>query len=189
VSSPSIISPSEPKWDPSDGVYISLGSNLDFCGLSSHALLQRAIDRIEIGGDVILATSSFWVSDAWPAQTGAPKFINSVCRVQPLDHDPAMLLARLHQIEAEFGRRRDQHNRWSERTLDLDLLDYNGLVWENNSFVILPHPRIEGRDFVLEPLLEVCVNWVHPITREKGWILLDRLKKAQKTNNCVQLSF
>jgi 2-amino-4-hydroxy-6-hydroxymethyldihydropteridine diphosphokinase len=94
------------------------------------------------------------------------------------------LLERLHKIEAEFGRQRDPQNRWAERTMDLDLLDYNGLVTKNDSFLTLPHPRIAERDFVLLPLMEVCPNWVHPITGIEGGILLRAIKNRDSNNNC-----
>lgn len=176
----------EPKQDPEAGVYISFGSNLGYLNLSSGALVRAAMKELEAGGDLIIATSSIWKSDAWPANTGAPDFVNAVCRICPTDSDPTLLLERLHEIEAKFGRRRDHQNRWSARTLDLDLLDYNGLISENCSFPNLPHPRIQDRDFVLYPLLQVSPNWVHPITQEKGQSLLKKLLNANMSNNCIQ---
>jgi 2-amino-4-hydroxy-6-hydroxymethyldihydropteridine diphosphokinase len=187
VSSPFKLSPNEPKYDSKAGIFISLGSNLNYLDLSSRALLVAAMERLEAGGDKIVATSSFWQSDAWPAQTGAPSFINAVCQIRPRDHDPAQLLTRMHEVESGFGRLRDQRNRWQARTLDLDLLDYNALISENCSFPVLPHPRIEERDFVLCPLLEVCPKWVHPITQKTGQYLLLELEKLEKTNNCIQM--
>jgi 2-amino-4-hydroxy-6-hydroxymethyldihydropteridine diphosphokinase len=179
---------SKPKYDPSSAVFISLGSNQSYRSLSSVAILNSAIERLEFGGDTILATSSFWKSDAWPAGTGAPDFVNAVCQIHPADNDPALLLSRLHSIEAKFGRQRDPLNRWSKRTLDLDLLDYNGLISENNSFPILPHPRIAVRDFVLLPLMEVSSCWVHPVTRQNGALLLGELQQGGFGNNCIRLS-
>jgi 2-amino-4-hydroxy-6-hydroxymethyldihydropteridine diphosphokinase len=169
---------------PLTGVYIGLGSNLGQFGYSPKALLERALDRLEEGGDKIIATSSFWQSDAWPADIGAPDFINAVARIQPLDTDPTALLQRLHKIEAEFGRHRDHANRWSARTLDLDLLDYNGLVSENNSVLILPHARMAERDFVLAPLAQVSLNWVHPISSKAAQELLSEIIEAGTGNNC-----
>jgi 2-amino-4-hydroxy-6-hydroxymethyldihydropteridine diphosphokinase len=187
VSSPSTISLSARNEATETGVYVSLGSNLGLDGVPPQALLGAAITMLELGGDEIIATSSFWSSDAWPAEAGAPNFVNAVCRIYPYDNDPALLLKRLHDIEAKFGRLRDPQNRWSERTLDLDLLDYNGLISKNNSFPVLPHPRMEARDFVLRPLLELSPNWVHPIIQQKGSSLLALLEKANELNNCIQL--
>ncbi len=187
MSSPSTISHNEPNPGSKLGVYISLGSNLSYRDRSPLALLQGAIERIEAGGDKILATSSFFRSSAWPAGAGAPDFVNAVCRVSPSDVDPARLLERLHKIEAEFGRLRDPLNQWSGRTLDLDLLDYNGIITQNSSFPILPHPRIADRDFVLQPLLQLSPQWVHPITKKSGQMLMSELVMRNETNNCVEL--
>jgi 2-amino-4-hydroxy-6-hydroxymethyldihydropteridine diphosphokinase len=156
--------------------------------LSSRALLSSAIEKIEFGGDQVIATSSFWQSDAWPIGTDAPVYINAVCQIKPFDNDPALLLQRLHEIEAKFGRLRDPHNRWSSRTLDLDLLDYNGIVSQNSSFPCLPHPRIAQRDFVLIPIIEVSPNWVHPITKMRASFLLSELVESNNLSNCIQIS-
>ena len=67
---------------------------------------------------------------------------------------------RLHAIEDRFGRKRGAPN--AARSLDIDLLDYDGRVM--NGALILPHPRLSGRGFVLLPLAEVAPNWVHPVT-------------------------
>jgi 2-amino-4-hydroxy-6-hydroxymethyldihydropteridine diphosphokinase len=73
---------------------------------------------------------------------------------------PEQLLATLHEVEAAFGRRRSLAN--APRTLDLDLLDYDGRVEEGAPQ--LPHPRIETRAFVLVPLREVAPDWRHPLS-------------------------
>jgi 2-amino-4-hydroxy-6-hydroxymethyldihydropteridine diphosphokinase len=170
------------------GVYIGLGSNLDHQNFSSPQLIECALGLLEVGGDHILAVSSMWTSDAWPPEGNTPNYTNAVCQVQPHDNDPAALLGRLHMIEAELGRQRDPANQWAGRTMDLDLLDYNGLVTTNCSFLTLPHPRIDQRDFVLLPLLEVSPNWVHPITGIEGQTLLDTIYHEQRTNQCRRLT-
>jgi 2-amino-4-hydroxy-6-hydroxymethyldihydropteridine diphosphokinase len=170
------------------GVYIGLGSNLDHQNFSSPQLIESALGLLEVGGDHILAVSSMWTSDAWPPMEDAPNYTNAVCQVQPHDNDPAALLRRLHMIEAELGRQRDPANQWAERTMDLDLLDYNGLVMPNCSFVTLPHPRIDQRDFVLLPLLEISPNWVHPITGVEGRELLELIYQEDRTNQCRRIT-
>jgi 2-amino-4-hydroxy-6-hydroxymethyldihydropteridine diphosphokinase len=181
---PSSISDQGRLTAPYAGVFIGLGSNLGFDTSSPRVLLLHAVETLQENGDRVDSLSSLWVSDAWPAGTGAPKFINAVCRVQPYDESPIELLKRLHAIEAKFGRQRDPHSRWSARSLDLDLLDYNGLTLKNNSFVTLPHPRIVERDFVLKPLLQICPNWCHPVTGVLGRQALAQLEASGATNNC-----
>jgi 2-amino-4-hydroxy-6-hydroxymethyldihydropteridine diphosphokinase len=171
----------------STGVYVGLGSNLSHLNQTPNQLLDKAQEMLERGGDKIAAVSSFWTSNAWPAYTGASDYTNAVCKIHPCDDDPASLLARLHSIEAELGRQRDPHNQWASRTMDLDLLDYNGLITDNDDQLKLPHPKIGQRDFVLLPLLEVSPNWVHPNTCERGDILLDRLLQSNQTNGCIRV--
>jgi 2-amino-4-hydroxy-6-hydroxymethyldihydropteridine diphosphokinase len=149
--------------------------------------MEHAILALEKGGDHVAAISSVWTSNAWPIGTEASDYINAVCQVLPRDSDAAALLARLHTIEAELGRQRDPRNQWTNRTMDLDLLDYNGLIRENDSFLVLPHPRIAERDFVLLPLLEVSPNWVHPNTGIEGRKLLDAIIRSQNSNHCRRL--
>jgi 2-amino-4-hydroxy-6-hydroxymethyldihydropteridine diphosphokinase len=74
--------------------------------------------------------------------------------------DAAALLALLHRVETRFGRTRRARN--EPRTLDLDLLDYDGLV--RSEAPILPHPRLAERAFVLLPLRDVAPAWRHPVS-------------------------
>ena len=66
----------------------------------------------------------------------------------------------LHGVETDFGRLRSAPN--APRTLDIDLLDYDGLVMTDG--VVLPHPRLAERSFVLAPLAEIAPDWRHPVT-------------------------
>jgi 2-amino-4-hydroxy-6-hydroxymethyldihydropteridine diphosphokinase len=74
--------------------------------------------------------------------------------------DPTALMAALHRIEDRFGRARRVRN--AARTLDIDLIDYDGRVM--NGPLILPHPRLTERAFVLLPLADVAPDWRHPVT-------------------------
>ncbi|GIU65855.1 hypothetical protein PsB1_0009 [Candidatus Phycosocius spiralis] len=105
-----------------------------------------------------------------------------------MDSDPVALLRRLHWIEAILGRTRDVNNQWANRTLDLDLLDYNGMIKDESDCLNLPHPRLQERDFVLRPLLEIAPDWRDPRTGERGKLLLKRLEKTGKLNGCIKLA-
>lgn len=95
---------------------------------------------------------------------GAPWFVNGVIRLEGEAGDPAALLGMLHAIEATAGRQRPYPN--APRSLDLDLIDLDGLVrpgggaWPDP---VLPHPRAHLRRFVLQPLAEVAPGWRHPL--------------------------
>lgn len=90
---------------------------------------------------------------------------------------PAMVLALLHEVEAALGRRR--RRRWAARLIDLDLLDYHGrtIGWAGRAFrkgLVLPHPRLHLRPFVLAPLVDVAPGWRHPATALPAARLLAR---------------
>jgi 2-amino-4-hydroxy-6-hydroxymethyldihydropteridine diphosphokinase len=139
---------------------IALGSNLAGRFPSSAAAVEAAIRAID--GDVIrvAARSRLYRSLAWPDPSD-PEFVNAAVSVET-SLPPAELLARLHRIEAEFGRKRERTN--APRTLDLDIIDYDGLVSADGETPILPHPRATDRAFVLVPLMEVAPGWRHPAT-------------------------
>lgn len=88
-------------------------------------------------------------------------------------------------VEAGFGRRRLA--RWEARVIDLDIIDYDGLVMPDKAWwlvageaetraLVLPHPRMHQRRFVLEPLGEILPNWVHPVLGSTAGELLDQLR-------------
>jgi 2-amino-4-hydroxy-6-hydroxymethyldihydropteridine diphosphokinase len=85
------------------------------------------------------------------ADPSAPAYLNGVALVRT-DLPPEELLALLHRIEADHGRVRVEH--WGDRTLDLDLIDFDGQR-RDDPHLTLPHPRAAERDFVLRPWLEV----------------------------------
>ena len=117
------------------------------------------------------ALSRWWESAPIPPMPGAPWFVNGVARLAG-EAEPAALLAALHAIEAAHHRQRPFPN--APRTLDLDLLDCYGLRREEAALV-LPHPRLAGRGFVLHPLAEVAPDWRHPVTGESVAALLATL--------------
>jgi dihydroneopterin aldolase/2-amino-4-hydroxy-6-hydroxymethyldihydropteridine diphosphokinase len=127
--------------------FIGLGSNLG----DRKALLASAVDRLAALPDTsILATSG--VRDTEPVgPVDQPRFLNQVIALRTL-LAPEDLMASLLAIEAEFGRVRTEH--WGPRTLDLDLLIYEGET-RSGPFLTVPHPRMWERTFVTEPLREL----------------------------------
>jgi len=150
---------------------IGLGSNLGNRG----AILQQAIKRIERHRQMSLAGSSSWRQTAaigGPADQ--PPFLNAAAVVKT-SLPPASMLRELQKIESALGRRRG--GRWEPRTIDLDLLLYEQEV-RNTPTLVLPHPRMAWRRFVLEPAAEVAAAMVHPVI---GWTmarLLEHLDTA-----------
>lgn len=104
-----------------------------------------------------------WYRTAPVPPSGQPDYVNAVLRLSG-QAEPETLLAALHGLEAEAGRERGEAN--AARTLDLDLIELDGLVRPDIP-PILPHPRAHLRPFVLVPLLDVAPDWRHP-TLGKG---------------------
>jgi 2-amino-4-hydroxy-6-hydroxymethyldihydropteridine diphosphokinase len=138
-------------------ILIGLGANLPSAAGGPQQTLEAALARLEEGG-VHVAARSRWYRSAPVPVSDQPWFVNGVARVETA-LDPAALLTLLRRIEQGFGRRRSVRN--AARTLDLDIIDYDGRV-ENTPELILPHPRMQDRAFVLLPLAEVAPGWRHP---------------------------
>jgi len=150
-------------------ILIALGANLPSTAGPPAATLKSALDRLADQGVKIRNVSSFYESPAWP-DPADPKFVNAVAVVETA-LQPVELLALLHGIETAHGRLRSTVN--APRSLDLDLLDYDGRLISDG--VTLPHPRLAQRAFVLVPLAEIAPAWRHPVTGQSVGELLDGL--------------
>lgn len=142
---------------------IALGANLaDPGGSAPLRTCQRAAAALAALPGLRLAGLSRWYRTAPdPPMPGAPWFVNGVARLVGEAGDPAALLAALHAVEAAAGRERPWRN--APRSLDLDLIDLDGLVRAAPD-PVLPHPRAHLRRFVLVPLAEVAPDWRHPVS-------------------------
>jgi 2-amino-4-hydroxy-6-hydroxymethyldihydropteridine diphosphokinase len=139
-------------------ILIALGANLPSHAGSPAQTLRASLAMLSENAVRPVSVSNFYASPAWPNPSD-PSFVNAVARVET-SLDPAALMELLAQIENHFGRVRKTRN--APRTLDLDLLDYDGRVSEGPP--VLPHPRIEARDFVLMPLRDAAPDWRHPVS-------------------------
>ena len=137
--------------------YLALGSNLG----DKEANLRRAFELLQQRGVEVVKTSSFICTEPYGV-TDQPQFLNGVCVVRT-SLEPLELLQTLLEIEQEMGRGRVRH--WGERNIDLDLLLYEDVVMDTPE-LILPHPDMQNRDFVLLPLAEIAPELVHPILQK-----------------------
>lgn len=155
-------------------ILIGIGSNLsspDHGG--PRQVCAAALARLE-RADVRVVARSRWFESAPVPVSDQPWFVNAVAAVEtPLS--PSALLAGLHGVEATFGRVRRVVN--EARVLDLDLLDFGGLLQEGPP--VLPHPRLRQRAFVLLPLLDIAPGWRHPGTGEALADLIAALPPGQ----------
>ena len=140
-------------------ILIALGSNLVSEAYGSpQNICEAALDALRTRGISVVARSR-WFRTAPVPVSDQPWFVNGVVSVATT-LDPAELLARLHEVEDEFGRTRRVRN--EARVLDLDLIAFDGLVLDGPEPPLLPHPRMHERAFVLLPLADVAPAWHHP---------------------------
>jgi len=153
-------------------ILVGLGSSLPFLGRTPEGVVAAALDALSRLGR-LERVSSLYRSPAWPNESDPP-FVNAVAAISA-DLAPLPLLSALGGVEAGFGRRRGARN--EPRTLDLDLLDYDGRIWlpTPRCALELPHRRLADRDFVLAPLAEIAPAWRHPVTGTPARALLSRL--------------
>ncbi len=155
-------------------ILVALGANLPSPAGPPPITLARALGSLKRRGIHPEQVSAFYRTPAWP-DPDDPPFVNAVAAVRG-DLAPAELLRALHEVEEEFGRVRLQRN--APRTLDLDLLDYDGRVEIGPP--ALPHPRIAERAFVLVPLLDVAPDWHHPQTGHSAAELLKAIPASER---------
>lgn len=157
-------------------ILIGLGANLDhpIWGTPRDTLVA-ALAALENDGVATVARSGWYRSAPVPASE-QPWYINAVAIVTT-DFDPHYLLAAMQCIERRFGRVPAPRN--AARLLDLDLLDYGGERIASPE-LILPHPRMHERRFVLQPLAEIAPLWRHPILGMSARQLLAELYQDQR---------
>jgi len=140
---------------------LALGSNLKYQNNLPIDNIKKAYEQLEIEGIKILKKSFFYESEAYPNNQD-PKFINSAIKIET-NLQPQVLLEKILKIEKNFGRVRNLKN--SPRTLDIDILDYDGQIVninEKNINLDIPHKEIHNRLFVLLPVRDLSAKWLHP---------------------------
>jgi len=141
-------------------IAVALGANLESKAGAPSATLRAALAALQENGVRIVAVSPFYRTPAWPDPRD-PDYVNAVASVATT-LGPRELLAELERTETRFGRKRSVKN--APRTIDLDIVDYDGRIEEGPP--VLPHPRMRDRAFVLVPLADVAPGWRHPVTGE-----------------------
>ncbi|MBO9468039.1 2-amino-4-hydroxy-6-hydroxymethyldihydropteridine diphosphokinase [Tropicibacter sp. R15_0] len=169
---------------------IALGSNLGTADYTSLKTIQNCFHDLMSGSCKIRRVSRFFVTPCFPKGAG-PDYINA-CAAVSFDGSPDAFLRHLHQIEAEFGRVRE--TRWAGRSLDLDLIAAGSDILPSQEIfdqwrklpldrqmreapdqLVLPHPRLQDRAFVLVPLCDIAPNWHHPVLNQTVRELCDAL--------------
>lgn len=176
-------------------IFVALGGNLPTAAGSISDTLRAALAALLEQGFGLAALSRFFAAPAHPAGSG-PDYVNAAAQLTS-DLPPQAILAALHEVEAQFGRQRSA--RWAARGLDLDLLAVDQTILPDAAIaaewralapadqqrrtptgLILPHPRLHQRAFVLIPLADIAPRWHHPGLDKTVAEMLAALPEAEK---------
>lgn len=152
---------------------IALGANLG----DASATLQLALEHLEADPQIsVCQVSSFISNTPVGGPVDQPLFVNAVAEIQTR-LAPKTLLAAVQRIEKSLGRIRSET--WAARSLDLDILSYDKII-SIDPLLILPHPRMSVRRFVMDPLAQILPEWQHPQLQWSASRLVSHLETAPR---------
>lgn len=140
--------------------FLSLGSNKG----DRLSTIQQAVNFLSNDNSIeIAATSSFYETEPW-GRKNQNWFVNAVIAIRT-NLSPVELLRVCQDIEIKLGRNRENEIRWGERSMDIDILFYDDLVF-SNEILTIPHKHVHERAFALVPMLEIKSSYVHPVFKK-----------------------
>lgn len=176
-------------------VLLAFGGNVSSSIGDPQSTIRAAMAALAERQVRVVRASRFFRTPCFPPGTG-PDFVNAAARVE-FDGDATDLLGICHAVEASFGRHRNL--RWQARPIDIDILAAGDAVLPDRATflhwqaldptlqaerapdrLILPHPRLQDRAFVLIPLAEVEPDWVHPVSGRSVAQMVAALPRAEK---------
>jgi 2-amino-4-hydroxy-6-hydroxymethyldihydropteridine diphosphokinase len=149
--------------DRINGVYLGIGGNKG----RRELLLSKAIVLIEQKIGRLVVQSNIYETAAW-GHTKQRNFLNQVLFIHSA-LSPNECIKECLEIEASLGRTR--HQKWESRTMDIDILFYNSEIIESKDLII-PHPHLHERNFILAPFCEIAPHFIHPSFGKKMATLL-----------------
>jgi len=136
------------------GIYLGLGSNLDDRRMN----LAQCLKTLNFSSKIkLIKISSVYESEPY-GFANQPWFLNMVIEIET-NLEPLQLLQFTQQIEKQLGRKKTNH--WGPRTIDIDILSYNNIIFRH-PMLNIPHQQLHLRQFVLLPLKEIATCFVHP---------------------------
>ena len=157
-------------------IYIGIGSNLN--GKNNETPLQNCKKAlVELKKEVNICKISSWYKSEPMPVSNQPWFINGAIEIST-NKSSLDLLEFILSIEKVFGRVREKKN--EARILDLDIIDYKKKILYIKNKLIIPHPKMHERSFVLQPLSELNPKWMHPIKKKGIKELIRNLNDKQK---------
>jgi deoxyguanosine kinase len=157
-------------------VYLSLGSNLG----DKKQNLQLAIDLIHQWVATVVKVSSIYQSDAWGFE--GFNFYNCNLKIHTF-HSPTILFNKLKKIELQMGRNHEKTDNYQNRIIDIDILFYDNEIIDNK-YLIIPHPKLHERNFVLLPMKELDKDFNHPNLK---LTISELLKNSKDTVKCIKI--
>ena len=156
-------------------IIIGVGGNIySENGIHPIDVCTKAINTL-VNYSINVEKKSKWYNSEPIPKSDQPNFFNCVILASSKLNEYDVLKS-LHEIEKKFGRKRNQIN--EERSIDLDLIDYESKVLQNDK-IIIPHPRAHLRKFVIEPLSEIIPKWTHPVLQVNVFEILKSLDKQK----------
>ena len=154
-------------------IILAIGSNLPSKFGNRFKNIELVIKNLEEKDIEVINKSSFYETPSYPDKNN-PKFINVVIEVKT-KLSPVKLASNLILIEKIYGRTRNKKN--DPRTCDIDIIDYDKKIVKStiNQNLIIPHPKMHKRNFVLVPLFDVSKTWIHPVKKTSIKELVDLL--------------
>lgn len=158
--------------------YLSIGGNIN----DRLQNLKQCLELIKMSCGSIENKSNIYESEAWGVNS-KNKYLNQTIKLlSPLS--PKDLLSTIQSIELKMGRQRTEIQ-YSDRTIDIDILAFNNQII-NEVDLIVPHPRLHLRKFVLVPLREIEPNWEHPISLHKITKLMSLCKDSSEISVYIE---
>ncbi len=139
--------------------YLILGGNIP----DRMEYLNWAIQELKLLYIYIDAQSNIYETEAWGSNSHLA-YLNLALKIRT-EVEAETLLKQLNQIEEKLGRVRASETQYADRTMDIDILFFNNQLIKTNTLEI-PHPRLHLRQFVLQPLLEIAHNYIHPVFQQ-----------------------